>query len=123
MTDLYTAGILLKVEEESPYAGPIRHLFVVMMENRSFDHMLGFSGITGKDAETGQIRSINGLKGDESNEYAGRSFPVSRVADWSMPADPGHEFRNILTQLCGTTDGYRPGAAYPPINNSGFVAD
>ena len=29
----------------------IEHVFVLMLENRSFDHMLGFSGITGKDAE------------------------------------------------------------------------
>jgi phospholipase C len=25
----------------------IEHIFVLMLENRSFDHMLGFSGITG----------------------------------------------------------------------------
>jgi hypothetical protein len=28
----------------------IQHIFV--LENRSFDHMLGFSGITGADATT-----------------------------------------------------------------------
>ena len=31
----------------------IKHLFVLMMENRSFDHLLGFQGITGKDTQTG----------------------------------------------------------------------
>jgi hypothetical protein len=31
---------------------PIQHVFVLMLENRSFDHMLGFSGISGIDAET-----------------------------------------------------------------------
>jgi phospholipase C len=123
MTNLKTAGKLLKVSEEPAYAGPIRHVFVLMMENRSFDHMLGFSEITGKDAESKQARSVNGLKGKESNRYGDRTFPVTRGADWSMPADPGHEFRNVLKQLCGTTDGYRPGAAYPAINNTGYVAD
>ncbi len=34
----------------------IKHIFVLMLENRSFDHMLGFSGITGTDAATGKQR-------------------------------------------------------------------
>ena len=123
MDYLWTFGMSLKVEEVSPYAGPIRHVFVLMMENRSFDHMLGFSGITGTDAESKKVRSINGLKGDESNQSGGRGYSVTRGADWSMPVDPGHEFNNVLKQLCGGTGGYRPGAPYPPINSSGFVAD
>ena len=32
----------------------VQHVFVLMLENRSFDHMLGFSMISGRDAETGQ---------------------------------------------------------------------
>src|SRR5437868_5194105 len=32
----------------------IKHVFVLMLENRSLDHMLGFSGLTGKDAVSGQ---------------------------------------------------------------------
>jgi len=32
---------------------PIKHVFVLMLENRAFDHMLGFSGITGTDPNTG----------------------------------------------------------------------
>ena len=32
----------------------IKHLFVLMMENRSFDHLLGFQGITGKRRADGR---------------------------------------------------------------------
>lgn len=32
----------------------IKHIFVVMLENRSFDHMLGFSNLLGMDAVSGQ---------------------------------------------------------------------
>ena len=39
-----------------------------------------------------------------------------------MPADPGHEFSNVLLQLCGPGASYAPGGAYPAINNSGYVA-
>lgn len=39
----------------------IQHVFCLMLENRSFDHMLGFSGITGTDASSGSQARINGL--------------------------------------------------------------
>jgi phospholipase C len=42
-------------------ANPIQHIFVLMLENRSFDHMLGFSGLTGLDASTGSATEILGL--------------------------------------------------------------
>jgi phospholipase C len=41
--------------------GVIDHVFVLVLENRSFDHMLGFSGIAGTDAVTGSPTSVNGL--------------------------------------------------------------
>jgi phospholipase C len=100
----------------------ITNVFLLMLENRSFDHMLGFSGITGTDAATGQPTSINGLKGTESNIYNGRPVTVGRGADLTMPADPVHEFDDVLTQLCGQGVPYASGGAYPPVNNSGFAA-
>jgi phospholipase C len=39
----------------------IQHVFVLMLENRSFDHMLGFSGINGGDASSGAPTRIDGL--------------------------------------------------------------
>src|SRR5450759_4313122 len=39
----------------------IKHVFVVMLENRSFDHLLGFSNLQGTDAVTGQPTTIEGL--------------------------------------------------------------
>jgi phospholipase C len=42
-------------------ASAIQHVFVLMLENRSFDHMLGFSGITGTDAVSGSPTEIAGL--------------------------------------------------------------
>lgn len=101
----------------------ITNIFVLMLENRSFDHMLGFSGISGKDAETGQPTKINGLTGKESNSYRGQTYQVSQPADETMPVDPGHEFLDVLEELCGSTASYMAGGPYPPINNSGFVSD
>jgi phospholipase C len=101
----------------------ITNIFVLMLENRSFDHMLGFSGITGTDADTGAQTQIHGLNGTESNSYRGQNYPVVRGADETMPVDPGHEFLDVLEELCGTNAAYPPGGAYPAIHNSGFVSD
>jgi len=101
---------------------PIQHVYVLMMENRSFDHMLGFSGITGADAVTGTPTSINGLTGTETNSFNGTSYPVTRGADRSMPTDPSHEFPAVVEQLCGSGTQFPHGGPYPAINNSGFVA-
>ncbi len=103
-------------------ADRIEHIFVLMLENRSFDHLLGFSHLDGTDAETGQRTAIDGLDGTESNDYGGKTYRVTPGADLVMPADPGHEFHDILHQLCGMNANYPRGGPYPPINRSGYVA-
>jgi len=103
-------------------ANLIQHVFVLMLENRSFDHMLGFSGMRGHDAVNGGSTQINGLTGSEANTFNGRPYPVIRGADNVMSADPGHEFTNVLEQLCGAGVTYPAGSQYPAINNTGFVS-
>src|SRR5579859_4723219 len=103
-------------------ANPIQHVFVLILENRSFDHMLGFSNIYGADAVTGQNRKIGGLSGSESNTFDGQFYPVIPSADLVMPLDPPHEFPAVVEQLCGAGASYPPGGPYPAVNNSGFVA-
>src|SRR5947207_5853307 len=53
--------MLRSVGKEVCLANGINHVFVLMLENRSFDHMLGFSGIKGTDALTGSATQIIGL--------------------------------------------------------------
>jgi phospholipase C len=104
-------------------AAAISNIFVLMLENRSFDHMLGFSGISGTDAVSGRRRPINGLTGNEFNAYKGTTYPVKQPADAAMAVDPGHEFTDTLMQLSGPGATYPAGGNYPAINNSGFVSD
>jgi len=99
----------------------IQHVFVLMLENRSFDHMLGFSGISGIDAVSGQPAKINGLQGNESNSYQGRAYSPSTPAASSMTVGPGHEFSDVLEQLSGPGAQYVPNGRYRPILNSGYV--
>ncbi len=104
----------------------IKHVFVLMLENRSFDHMLGFSEISGIDAENGQKTSIERLTGRESNSFNGTTYSVSPTAPSRVEFDPSHEFPDVLEQLCGSTATYPKGpppGPYPPINNSGFLSN
>ena len=100
----------------------IQHVFVLMLENRSFDHLLGFSKISGTDAATGLQTTVNGLSGTETNTFNGVVSAVSPHADFAMVVDPGHEFLDVLRQLAGPGATYTPGGNYPPIDGSGFVA-
>jgi phospholipase C len=100
----------------------IQHVFVLMLENRSFDHLLGYSGLTGSDAATGLATSINGLDGTEQDTFGGVVYPVTKPADYAMSVDPSHEFPDVLCQLAGAGAVYPPGGQYPPIDNSGYAA-
>src|SRR5579872_1548256 len=95
----------------------IKHVFVVMLENRSFDHMLGLSNIQGIDAVSGQSAVIEGLNANNNwnLDQQGNKIFANSPADWAMPYDPGHEFNDVKEQLCGAE------SDYPYINNSGFV--
>jgi phospholipase C len=94
-----------------------------MLENRSFDHMLGHSGLTGTDAASGQPTRINGPSATDANSYQGASYTAGTNPPAAMPVDPGHEFLNVVEELCGQGVTYPPGGPYPSINNSGFVSD
>jgi phospholipase C len=97
----------------------IRHFVVLMMENRSFDHMLGF------------LRSdtypIEGLKGDESNPSdfttGSRLVPVTKEATYhgDYSVDPSHELAHVNVQLYGNPAG--PDPLHPERRNKGFVVD
>jgi phospholipase C len=94
----------------------VKHVFVLMLENRSFDQMLGFSGITGTNAETGLPTAIDGLKGDEHNTAHREVFTVHRGARDTTDS-PGHDFLDVLEQLTTATS-YTPGGPYPAIKGA-----
>jgi phospholipase C len=103
----------------------ISNIVVLMLENRSFDHMLGFLySSTGNVSPTGQ--PFEGLTGTESNPGTdGAAVPVYQIQAtdenaYFMPgADPGEGYSATNSQLFGTTT-----APVPPVaTNQGFVTD
>ncbi|KAJ7543371.1 hypothetical protein O6H91_09G034700 [Diphasiastrum complanatum] len=89
--------------------GPIKTVVVLVMENRSFDHMLGWLKRLNPD--------IDGLTGTESNPLSvavpdSPSVPVSDIAEFVDP-DPGHSFEAIRQQIFASDD---TSANPPPMN-------
>ena len=102
----------------------IKHVFVLMLENRSFDHFLGYSDLTGTDALTGLQKAAEGLSGQESNIYEFQSFTVSENATDRIDPGPEHNFNDVLIQLCGPEfDNVNlDGKPYPAVNGTGYAA-
>ncbi|XP_044978483.1 non-specific phospholipase C2-like [Hordeum vulgare subsp. vulgare] len=94
------------------YAGPIKTVVVVVMENRSFDHMLGWMKRLNP--------AIDGVTGAEwnpanaSDPSSGRRVYFGDGAQFVDP-DPGHSYQEIRQQIFGSDD-----ASGPPRMN-GFV--
>ncbi|WP_313435249.1 alkaline phosphatase family protein [Stenotrophomonas sp.] len=93
---------------------PIQHVFVLMLENHSFDNIFAMSGIEGIIKATPQ---------DNWNDYQGTRYPVVDGAPVAMPTDPGHEFEDVVEQLAGQGARYPEGGPYPPIDGSGYAAN
>src|SRR5947209_6626585 len=96
-------------------APDIQHLVVLMLENRSFDHMLGFLRT--------QSYPINGLTGNEWNPRdpahidPTQEVKVSSDAGFIFSYDPGHNLQDVNLQLFDNPAG--PPAKSVP--NGGFI--
>ncbi len=103
----------------------INHVVVLMLENRSFDHMLGFLYANeGNVSPAGQ--PYDGLTGSESNPGASGPVTVYQITPatpnaYFLPgADPGEGYMATNDQLFGSETA-PASPTVPPMN--GFVKD
>ena len=99
----------------------LKHIVVLMMENRSFDHMLGGLSLTMEGGKR-KYSKINGLTGNESNpDTNGATVKVQPKAAFQsqLDPDPDHHFPGVDLQVFG---GAPPGAGRV-ANMQGFVKD
>jgi len=90
----------------------VEHLIVLMLENRSFDHMLGFADIPGV-APLDPTHDANWTE----PPGGGTLIPASPDSDGSIRVDPSHSHCSVLEQM-----GVRgPGRSAVAPDNSGFV--
>src|ERR1700757_2592990 len=94
----------------------IEHVVVLMLENRSFDHMLGYLSLR-TDAGGHGRDDVDGLRLDESgqappefrNTYRGVEYPIFPLQQTAFGPDdgPDHSAYGIDQQLgAGTNQGY-----------------
>ena len=104
----------------------IEHVVVLMLENRSFDHMLGFL-YTGAGNVSPSGQPFDGLTGTESNpDASGQPVTVFKIEPgtpnaYLMPgADPGEGYTATNDQLYGSNAAPAKGTA---ATNQGFVTN
>src|ERR1700738_2743810 len=85
----------------------LKHIVVLMMENRSFDHMLGGLSLVMENGKK-KYPGVNGLTGNESNPDAnGNPVRVQPLADYrdQLVNDPDHHFPGTDLQIFGGQNG------------------
>jgi phospholipase C len=99
-------------DKSKPGIQNLKHVVVLMMENRSFDHMLGDLHKTNP--------AIDGLNGTETNpDTTGVQIPVQPLAEYQsqLDPDPNHHFAAVNLQIFGDPLNGPP----LPANMQGFV--
>ncbi|KAH9302086.1 hypothetical protein KI387_013669 [Taxus chinensis] len=105
--------IMFLVVRGNGITGPIQTIVILVMENRSFDHMVGWM----KQSINPQIEGVTGQEWNPTSTTDPQSGKVffREEAEYVDP-DPGHSFQAIRQQIFGSDD---TSANPPPMN--GFV--
>jgi phospholipase C len=92
----------IDVDESVAALDEIEHIVVLMLENRSFDHMLGYLGLEAGGPE------IDGLQPGMANEHDGRSYPIFRLEStaFTKAQDPCHSGACVDEQLANGNGGF-----------------
>jgi phospholipase C len=94
----------------------IEHIVVLMLENRSFDHMLGYLRL-----EAGR-QDVDGLTGNESNDDAeGNTHKPKRMASAIMNGDPCHDWDCVKEQLDNNNGGFITNYAQHVASHPEFI--
>lgn len=109
--NLKSGGCSTDVKKSTLINPKIQHIFVLMLENHSFDNIFAMSGIPG----------VVGATTENYNTYKDEKYFVEKGAPDQMPTDPGHEFLDVLEQL--TNQKAEHYDKNPTILNNGFAAN
>lgn len=99
----------------------IDHIVVLMLENRSFDHMLGYLSLPPAMGGKGRT-DVDGLTGNETNfDENGVPFPIRRMAAPKMNGDPCHEWNCVEEQLNNNNGGFLMNYSKVVVSNPEFI--
>lgn len=80
---------------------PIKHVVLLLMENHSFDQMLG-----SLDAVHEDLDGIKNGRATINDDGHGKSFRLEPTQERQMKLDPLHEHPDVLEQLAGNNSGF-----------------
>jgi phospholipase C len=94
--------VAIDVDDSVAALDDIEHVVVLMLENRSFDHMLGYLGLE----ENGP--DVDGLQPGMANEHGGRSYPIFRLERTASTKaqDPCHSGTCVDEQVANGNSGF-----------------
>jgi phospholipase C len=83
----------------------IKQIVVLMMENRSFDHMLGYLSLPLNAGGAGR-KDVDGLKGGEFNVFNGVNYPSFPIpaGQTIFGPDPSHSYEGVYHQINSEVD-------------------
>ncbi len=88
----------------------VEHIVVLMLENRSFDHMLGYLSLPTDAGGRGRT-AVDGLSGParNTNDHEGRTYPIHHLAQTAFAGeaeDPDHSGHSVDEQLAAGGRGF-----------------
>ena len=87
----------------------VDHIVVLMLENRSFDHMLGYLSLPVGEGGRGRT-DVDGLQGPQVNFniYKGETVPIEPFGETRLvkSQDPDHSGEGVAVQMAGGMGGF-----------------
>jgi phospholipase C len=92
----------IEPDESVAALGAIEHVVILMLENRSFDHMLGYLSLEGGRSD------VDGLRAGMANDYEGRTYEIHPLSATAVAKeqDPCHSGLCVDEQLANANGGF-----------------
>ena len=96
------ATVAVPADDTLPNLRKIEHIVVLILENRSFDHMLGYLTLQAGRAD------VDGLKASMANSYQGKTYKVRHLKRTALTKaeDPCHGGACIAEQVSNQMGGF-----------------
>jgi phospholipase C len=101
-TEVPAGFVEIELDDSAAALDQIQHVVVLMLENRSFDHMLGYLGLEEHGLD------VDGLREGMANEHEGQPYPIFRLdrTAFTKAQDPCHSGRCVDTQVENENGGF-----------------
>ncbi|OLL28189.1 phospholipase [Burkholderia sp. SRS-W-2-2016] len=87
--------------EPHAHADPIEHVVLLLMENHSFDQMLGCL-----DAVHPQLDGVRNAAGKSNSDGKGHTYYLRATRERQMKHDPNHEHEAVMQQIADNNSGF-----------------